>query len=75
MAKNIERQKSLDRVKWKESEKAGYDLSGTYPHCENCKHRINTCYAVGCNATQEERETKSLCAKAYNHMIYIANKK
>lgn len=75
MAKNIERQKSLDRVKWKESEKAGYDLSGTYPHCENCKHKISTCYAISCSATQEERETKSLCAKAYNHMIYLANKK
>lgn len=75
MAKNIERQRSLDRKKWVQSEKQGKDLSGARDYCECCKYQINTCYAIGCSASQEEREAKSLCAKAYNRMIYLANKK
>ena len=74
MATNKERQKSFDLKKHLDSEKAGHDLSGTYPRCEFCKYQINTPYAIGCSV-DKEREKDNLCAKAYNHMIYMANKK
>lgn len=64
--KNNERQKSLDKKKWIESEKNDFDMSGFMPYCQVCKER--DCIDGGCIATQEEREGQCLCATAYNRM-------
>ena len=63
---NKERQKSLDKKKWLESEKQGCDLSGAMEYCSCCSE----CdwWLDICTATQEERESKCLCATAYNRM-------
>ena len=66
---NKERQKNLDKKKWAESEKEGRDMSGEMPYCWHCPKCIlgidkyNTC-----TATQEQRETNCLCARAFNRM-------
>lgn len=67
---NEQRQKSLDKSKWLESERTGWDWSGVELYCDFCERQ-----AVGgtvnfpiCTATQAERESKCLCAKAYNRM-------
>ena len=74
--KNIEKQKSLDKKKWLESEAKGFDMSGKMPWCSYCgmqgfdlcddgRHKgIHTI----CTVTQEERENQCLCAKAFNRM-------
>ena len=62
---NKERQKSLDKKKWIESERYNLDFSGVMPYCEHCKHST---LGGNCTATQEERERKCLCATAYNRM-------
>ena len=59
---NKERQKSLDKSKWLCSERDNKDLSGKMVYCTLCRHQTKD----GCNAAQEERESKCLCAKAYN---------
>ena len=59
---NKERQKSLDKSKWLLSESEGKDKSGSMWYCNMCGHQTKD----GCNAAQEERESKCLCAKAYN---------
>lgn len=64
--KNIERQKSLDKKKWLESEKKGEDMSGAMDYCKECNRQHY--YLEECQATQEERETACLCATAYNRM-------
>ena len=63
---NKERQKSLDKKKWLESEKHGKDLSGKMPYCKDCYNKW--LFKSGCAVTQEEREQKCLCATAYNRM-------
>lgn len=63
---NKERQKSLDKKKWLESEKKGEDLSGKMPYCNDCHNRY--LFEERCGVTQEEREQKCLCATAYNRM-------
>lgn len=63
---NKERQKSLDKKKWLESEKKGEDLSGKMYVCGWCKNK--TRMFGECTASQEEREQKCLCATAYNRM-------
>ena len=64
---NKERQKSLDKKKQLESEKAGTDLSGKMDYCRYCLfQRLN---GGGCACTREHKEFWSLCAKAYNLMI------
>ena len=64
--KNIERQKSLDKKKYLASEKYGGDLSGVMKYCWGCESR----YDMSCTKSQEERESKCLCAKAYNAMYH-----
>lgn len=59
---NKDRQKSLDKKKWLESEKQGVDVSGIMVICDYC----TACTVNTCTATQEERESQCLCAKAYN---------
>lgn len=63
--KNTERQTALDKRKWIESEKEGCDMSGDMPYCEHCEEQTRF---RSCVATQEERESVCLCAKAYNRM-------
>lgn len=64
--RNETRQKKLDEMKWHESQKAGADQSGMMDYCEYCEMSESMdCY---CSATQEEREKKFFCAKAYNRM-------
>ena len=63
---NKERQKSLDKKKWLLSERVNIDASGTMDYCSYC-NKIDRSY-FGCEATQEERESQCLCAKAYNRM-------
>lgn len=62
---NKQRQKELDEQKYLESETKRKDLSGDMPYCDYCA--CTTPYAT-CVASQEERETKCLCAKAFNKM-------
>ena len=59
---NLERQKSLDKKKWLESEQQGIDLSGLCGYCNACSKAKD----LTCHATQKEREEDCLCAKAYN---------
>lgn len=63
---NKERQKSLDKKKWLESEKKNRDMSGAMKYCKYCG--MQYFLFNGCDATQEEREQKCLCATAYNRM-------
>ena len=59
-----QRQQKLDEGKWLESEKQGVDVSGIMVICDYC----TACTNNTCTATQDQRETDSLCAKAYNKM-------
>lgn len=61
---NSERQKTLDKQKYVESQKAKKDLSGKMVYCEFC----DTEKDCVCRHDQEERESKCLCAKAFNRM-------
>lgn len=59
---NKERQKELDKEKWLESERIGFNCSGSMYYCNTCDKEED----FDCKATQAEREEKTLCAKAYN---------
>lgn len=61
---NKERQKSLDKKKWIESEIMGDDMSGNMPWCYHCDYQN----VIGCKIPHEERVVSCLCAKAYNKM-------
>jgi hypothetical protein len=61
--KNTERQKSLDKQKWLMSEEVGTDLSGEMLYCEFCFYKDLDGF---CPISQQERENKCLCAKAWN---------
>lgn len=63
---NAERQRSLDKKKWLESELCGIDRSGTMVYCAYCNYRNNT---FVCQAEQKLRENECLCAKAYNRCV------
>ena len=63
---NKERQKSLDRKKWLESEKQCEDMSGKMEYCDYCDSQ--SFYMYDCEANPEEREENCLCAKAHNRM-------
>lgn len=66
---NEQRQKALDKSKWLASEVVGWDRSGAEMYCDYCdKQVVNTTRYGTCTATQAERESKCLCAKAYNRM-------
>lgn len=68
MARLSETQKRLDKKKWLESEKQGYDMGGCMTYCEKCEYADHShpTEKGKCYATQEERVTNSFCAKAYN---------
>lgn len=59
-----QRQQKLDLQKWVESKDKGEDMGGKMDYCEFCSQN----FIYTCMATQEERESKCLCAKAYNKM-------
>lgn len=77
---NKERQKSLDKKKWLESEKKGKDMSAKMEYCFDCDkfivykgHEKNMpCVTTRCDASQEERESQCLCATAYNRMMRVS---
>jgi hypothetical protein len=63
-----QRQQKLDLQKWVDSKKQGFDMSGCMLYCEKCEfanHSHPTEHGK-CYATQEQRESQCLCAKAYN---------
>lgn len=60
---NVERQAKLDKDKWLLSEKEGFDRTGEMPYCFYCIYQDTY---LNCKATQEERESSCLCAKAWN---------
>ena len=62
---NKERQKQLDKRKWIESEKEGYDKGGYMSYCDHCLWQDSW---LNCTANQEDRVDNELCAKAYNRM-------
>ena len=68
---NKERQASLDKKKWLVSEHLNCDCSGTMEYCEYCAKMGFADFS--CEATQEERESQCLCAKAYNRMKRAKN--
>lgn len=55
-------QERLDKKKYLESEKAGFDLSGHLEHCQVCPCRDDNCH---CLASQDDRVKDSLCGRAY----------
>lgn len=63
--KNTERQASLDKQKWLDSEIVGEDLSGAMCYCDCCPHEIDDY----CTITHEKRVETCACAKAYNRMV------
>ena len=65
---NKQRQKSLDKKKWLESEKQGFDMSGCMLYCSTCEHANHDSEEGFCKASQALREKMSLCATAYNRM-------
>ena len=65
---NIERQKWCNEQKWYVSEAKGKDQSGKMYWCFLCDYKCG----VGCKASQDERDSKCLCATAYNR--YNRNK-
>lgn len=63
---NKEKQKWLDKRKWKASEETGRDMSG---HMDYCAYCVNRKGLNGCKANQTEREQGYFCATAYNLLI------
>jgi len=65
---NKERQKSLDKKKWLESEKQGYDMAGLMDYCDFCDCADDVrCLDRDYNYEQITANCK--CAKAYNRMV------
>jgi hypothetical protein len=64
--KNAERQKSLDKQKWLESEKENADMSGAMDYCDFC-----ACQTIDrdCAMKPNERVSTCRCATAYNTMV------
>lgn len=67
--KNTERQASLDKQKWLESEKMDMDASGYMTYCFHCEHRTDDGFVYWCMTPHEQRVENCLCAKAYNRMV------
>lgn len=67
---NKERQESLDKKKWLESEKYGIDMSGAMRWCDYCgnQYRNPVKHGFACTASHENRVEYCMCAKAYNRM-------
>lgn len=67
---NRQRQSSLDKKKWIESENAGEDLSGKMLCCYHCEFQADERnFDAVCTKTHEERVKHCYCAKAYNRMV------
>ena len=60
-----DRQEILDKEKWEESQTQGRDMSGEMEYCNYCSEHI---FGTFCRHNQKERETKFLCARAWNNM-------
>lgn len=67
---NKERQASLDKKKWLESEKYGFDMGGQMRWCDYCGNQYRNPLKphFACTASQESRVEHCMCAKAYNRM-------
>ena len=65
---NKQRQRKLDEIKYLQSEIASEDLSGKMGWCNSCANQSKDNGYCSCLATQQERESDCLCAKAYNRM-------
>lgn len=61
---NKDRQASLDKQKWLESENEKRDMSGAMYYCGDCTHQI----CDYCTITHERRVATCVCATAYNRM-------
>lgn len=59
---NIERQRSLDKKKYLESERQGMDLSGKMFYCNRCDYQ----YGNLCTVTQNFKDKVCPCATAFN---------
>lgn len=61
-------QKALDKQKWLESEKQGFDMSGCMPYCQYCDYADHSHPTENgrCYASQKEREKQKLCEKAFH---------
>ena len=59
---NRDLQEKLDKKTWEESAREFCDLSGAMEYCDFCKAQNGQL----CGASQSERESFALCAKAYN---------
>lgn len=66
---NQQRQASLDKQKWLESETMGIDMSGCMLYCYHCEHQTDDGFVDWCMIPHEERVEKCLCATAYNRMV------
>lgn len=61
MAESLRRQQiKLDQEKWYRSIATSCDQSGGMYYCEGCARRVHDYH---CNATQQEREDGSICAR------------
>ena len=69
--KNTERQASLDKQKWLESEKMGVNMSGCMLYCGHCEHQTDDGFVYWCKIPHNARVANCLCAKAYNRMVRI----
>lgn len=70
---NPERQLQIDKKKWLESEKRGYDMSGKMKICSVCEHQNKACEE--CTIDYLETFTTSACAKAYNKFYKLSRAK
>jgi hypothetical protein len=65
---NKDKQRILDKQKWLESETQGFDMSGCMLYCEKCEYANHDTDYGYCKASQEQRVSESLCAKASNRI-------
>ena len=80
-----ERQVRLDKKKWVKSQELHADQTGQMEYCRYCtNYGIRTILYNGdakkevehyCLLTQEQRESLSACATAYNRMCQLKNKR
>lgn len=80
-----ERQIRLDKEKWEKSFREKTDQTGLMEYCKYCSnYGIKTIFYNGfvkqevkhyCLLTQEQRESLSACATAYNRMCQLKNKR
>lgn len=61
---NVKRQAQIDKSRWLESEKRGYDISGTMNFCSVCEFQDTVCKE--CTIGYLEQKYNCTCATAYN---------